>query len=94
MFVRLTVWPDPSDGVTGFGEYVTGGVTGQLAGLERVVRVEQCRPASSASPGCPRNCWLQETFIEPALAVVPVVGREIVAGGEIVKSGIVMTLPG
>src|SRR4029079_3378775 len=86
MFVRVTVWPDPSDGVTGFGVYVIGVAPVSVPVLSGLFASRRSDSVVSVT-WLPRNCWLQATFIEPALAVVPEVGREIVAGGEIVNSG-------
>src|SRR5262245_27594823 len=93
MLVRFTVWPEPSEGVTGLGEYVTGVAPVSVPVLRGLFA---CRLSASvvSVTWLPRNCWLQATFIEPAAATVPVVGSAIVAGGVIVKSGIDMTLPG
>src|SRR5262245_27162049 len=93
MFWRFTVWPEPSDGVTGFGLQVIGAVP--PVSVPRTIGLAASRVSASVdSVTWPLKAWFRETFIEPALATVPVVARAIVDGGVIVKSGIAIVFPG
>src|SRR3712207_4391193 len=101
-FVMLTVWPDPRDGVTGSGVYVTGSVPPAIpaanglavghtaAGPELVANSSAMVVRSTV----PLNAWLRETINEPAVAVVPLVPSDSVPGSPREKSGISITIPG
>src|SRR3990172_10008471 len=90
--VRVTVAPEPSDGVTGFGAYVIEAAPPSIVPSVRGFWGSR-RSACVLRVTVPAKDWFRETLSEPALAVVPVVGSVSWAGGVIAKSGMAMTLP-